>query len=99
MAAGNKVAVTDYSFDELDVEKAVLGPLGCQVVGQKSGKDQQQLVANGIAIRPFLSSVPEDRLGLGLYPVTAAVLNHSCDPNCSIRSVQHQQTCLVQQDR
>jgi D-3-phosphoglycerate dehydrogenase / 2-oxoglutarate reductase len=45
MAAGNKVAVTDYSFDELDVEKAVLGPLGCQVVGQKSGKDQQQLVA------------------------------------------------------
>jgi hypothetical protein len=45
----------------------------------------QQLVANGIAIRPFLSSGPEDRLGLGLYPVTAAVLNHSCDPNCSVR--------------
>lgn len=45
----------------------------------------QQLVANGIAIKPFLSSGPEDRWGLGLYPVTAAVVNHSCDPNCSIR--------------
>lgn len=45
----------------------------------------QQLVANGIAIKPFLSSGPEDRWGLGLYPVTAAVVNHDCDPNCSIR--------------
>jgi hypothetical protein len=45
----------------------------------------QQLVANGIAIKPFLSSGPGDRWGLGLYPVTAAVVNHNCDPNCSIR--------------
>lgn len=45
----------------------------------------QQLVANGIAIKPFLSSGPGDRWGLGLYPVTAAVLNHSCNPNCSVR--------------
>lgn len=45
----------------------------------------QQLVANGIAIKPFLSSGPDDRLGFGLYPVTAAVLNHDCNPNCSIR--------------
>jgi hypothetical protein len=45
----------------------------------------QQLVANGIAIKPFLSSGPEDRRGLGLYRVTAAVVNHDCDPNCSIR--------------
>jgi hypothetical protein len=47
----------------------------------------QQLVANGIAIKPFLSSGPEDRWGLGLYPVTAAVVNHDCNPNCSIRYV------------
>lgn len=40
-----KVAVTDYTFDSLDVEKAVLEPLGCEVVGQKSGKDLQRLVA------------------------------------------------------
>lgn len=45
----------------------------------------QQLVANGIAIKPFLSAGPNDRWGLGLYPVTAAVVNHDCDPNCSIR--------------
>jgi hypothetical protein len=45
----------------------------------------QQLVANGIAIKPFLSAGPEDRWGLGLYPVTAAVVNHNCDPNCSLR--------------
>jgi hypothetical protein len=45
----------------------------------------QQLVANGIAIKPFLSAGPDDRWGLGLYPVTAAVVNHNCEPNCSIR--------------
>jgi hypothetical protein len=47
----------------------------------------QQLVANGTAIKPFLSSGAEDRWGLGLYPVMSAVVNHSCDPNCSIRYV------------
>lgn len=45
----------------------------------------QQLDCNGIAVKPFLSSGPEDRRGLGLYPVVAAVVNHNCDPNCSIR--------------
>ncbi len=39
------VAVTDYTFDSLDVEKAALEPLGCQVVGQKTGKDPAQLAA------------------------------------------------------
>ncbi len=28
-----KVAVTDYTFDSLDVERAILEPIGCQVVG------------------------------------------------------------------
>jgi hypothetical protein len=28
-----KVAVTDYTFDDLDVERAILEPMGCQVVG------------------------------------------------------------------
>ena len=40
-----KVAVTDYTFDSLDIEKGVLEPLGCEVVGQHSGKDQAQLIA------------------------------------------------------
>jgi len=40
-----KVAITDYSFDDLDIEVSVLKPLGCQVVGQKSGRDVTQLIA------------------------------------------------------
>jgi D-3-phosphoglycerate dehydrogenase / 2-oxoglutarate reductase len=28
-----KVAVTDYTFDSLDVERAILSPIGCEVVG------------------------------------------------------------------
>ena len=41
----SKVAVTDYAFDDLDVETAILGPLGCRVVGQKTGKDPAALSA------------------------------------------------------
>jgi D-3-phosphoglycerate dehydrogenase len=37
--------ITDYTFDEIDIEKGILEPLGCQVVGQKSGKDRAQLIA------------------------------------------------------
>lgn len=43
--ARHTVAVTDYTFDSLDVEKAILEPLECQVAGLKSGKDPQQLIA------------------------------------------------------
>uniref|UniRef100_A0A383VC07 SET domain-containing protein n=1 Tax=Tetradesmus obliquus TaxID=3088 RepID=A0A383VC07_TETOB len=46
-----------------------------------------QVVLNGVAIRPLLaggSSADSGRQGLALYPA-AALLNHSCDPNCSIR--------------
>jgi D-3-phosphoglycerate dehydrogenase len=37
--------ITDYTFDDLSIEEAILKPLGCQVVGQKSGKDKAQLIA------------------------------------------------------
>jgi len=30
-----KVAITDYTFDSLDVEAGILGPLGCDVVGRR----------------------------------------------------------------
>jgi len=30
-----KVAVTDYTFDSLDIETKILGPLGCQVIGRQ----------------------------------------------------------------
>ena len=39
-----KVAVTDYGFDNLDPEKSILEPLGCAVVGQKTGKDPAALI-------------------------------------------------------
>jgi D-3-phosphoglycerate dehydrogenase len=47
------VAVTDYSFDSLDVETAVLAPLGCRVNAWKekrSPKDLAQLVADADAV-------------------------------------------------
>jgi hypothetical protein len=34
-----KVAVTDYTFDDLDVERAILEPMGCQVIGPYPGED------------------------------------------------------------
>lgn len=40
-----KIAVTDYTFDNLAVEKGVLEPLGYQLVFQKSGNDHARLVA------------------------------------------------------
>ena len=40
-----KIAVTDYSFDTLDIEKSILEPLGCRIVDQKSGKDPAKLMA------------------------------------------------------
>jgi len=39
-----KVAVTDYTFDSLDVEQIILEPLGCQVVGRQC-KTQEELIA------------------------------------------------------
>src|SRR5262249_7422679 len=43
-----KVAVTDYSFDTLDVETDILRPLGCEVVARRkaSGPELSDLVAD-----------------------------------------------------
>jgi D-3-phosphoglycerate dehydrogenase len=37
------VAVTDYGFDVLDIEKGILEPLGCRFAALKTGKDIAQL--------------------------------------------------------
>jgi D-3-phosphoglycerate dehydrogenase len=37
------VAVTDYGFDVLDIEKGILEPLGCRFSALKTGKDTAQL--------------------------------------------------------
>jgi len=39
------VAITDYTFDTLEIEKSILEPLGCRIVEQRSGKDIQKLIS------------------------------------------------------
>jgi D-3-phosphoglycerate dehydrogenase len=41
----SKVAITDYAFDDLAIEKAILEPLGCRVDSLKTGKDPRELAA------------------------------------------------------
>lgn len=47
-----KVVITDYSFDNLDLEREVLAPLGCNIEALKAGKDQAliDLVADADAV-------------------------------------------------
>ena len=40
-----KVAITDYTFDDLNLEKGILEPAGCEIVGQKIGKDPRQIAS------------------------------------------------------
>jgi D-3-phosphoglycerate dehydrogenase / 2-oxoglutarate reductase len=42
---GTKVAITDYTFDSLDIEKSIFEGQGLHLVCQKSGKNTQQLIA------------------------------------------------------
>ncbi len=39
-----KVAVTDYTFDSLDVERAILEPIGCEVVGPYAKNEPDSLL-------------------------------------------------------
>lgn len=39
-----KVVITDYTFDDLNIEKSILEPLGCEVVGQKKYQSEQELI-------------------------------------------------------
>jgi D-3-phosphoglycerate dehydrogenase / 2-oxoglutarate reductase len=66
MLQGKKVAVTDYTFDSLDVEKSILEDLGLQVVSQKTGKDPEALIA---LVRDA------DYVITQFAPVDAAVIN------------------------
>jgi len=46
---GPKVVVTDYSFGELDVERAILEPLGCTIVATHCRTEQEVAAAVGDA--------------------------------------------------
>jgi len=39
-----KVAVTDFTFETLDIEESILRPLGLAVVGQKIGRTPEQVI-------------------------------------------------------
>jgi D-3-phosphoglycerate dehydrogenase len=45
--AKHRVAITDFGAEEIDIEKAILEPLGCEVVGPlrpPASKDEKQLI-------------------------------------------------------
>jgi D-3-phosphoglycerate dehydrogenase len=63
------VAVTDFGAEQLDVEKAILEPLGCEVIGPLRGtdaKDEKQLI-------DLVKDA--DHVITQFSPVTAAVIN------------------------
>jgi D-3-phosphoglycerate dehydrogenase / 2-oxoglutarate reductase len=63
------VAVTDFGAEQIDVEKAILEPLGCEVIGPLRGtdaKDEKQLI-------DLVKDA--DHVITQFSPVTAAVVN------------------------
>ena len=63
--ASPTVAVTDYTFDSLDTEQAILGPLGVRVVGRRCQSTPEIIDLVGEA----------DGVITQFAPVTAAVIN------------------------
>jgi len=47
-----KIAVTDYTFNDLDLEREILEPLGCRIEALKAGKGQEliDLVNDAVAV-------------------------------------------------
>ena len=59
-----KVAITDYAFDNLELEQAALAPLGCRLESLKAGKDQ-----------PLIDLVKDaDAVITQFAPINAAVI-------------------------
>ena len=60
-----KVVVTDYTFDSLDTETAVLAPLGCAVVGRrcKTPEELKALVADADAVLTQFAPIDADVIG------------------------------------
>jgi len=60
-----KVAVTDYTFDSLDTETAVLTPLGAAVVGRrcKTPAELKELVADADAVITQFAPITADVIG------------------------------------
>lgn len=60
-----KVVVTDYAFPSLEVEEAILAPLGCSVVGAqcRTAEDLKSLVADADYVLTQFARVDADVIG------------------------------------
>ena len=93
-----KVAVTDYTFASLDVERAVLEPLGCRVVGPaaKSERALIELVADADAVITQFATIDAAaiaamrrarvivRYGIGVDNVDLAAASAQGIPVCNV---------------
>jgi D-3-phosphoglycerate dehydrogenase len=62
----NKVVVTDYPFESLDVETSILQPLGCELVGRKAigtAEDLAELVADADHVLTVFAPLTERVIG------------------------------------
>ena len=60
-----KVAVTDYTFDNLDIEKKILEPLGCEIIGRQCRTEEELIDLTTDA----------DCVITQFAPITASVIN------------------------
>ncbi len=93
-----KVVVTDYSFAELDLEKQLLEPLGCTVVGAQCRTDDQVIECTadadyvitqfapvtGRAIQAMKKARIIVRYGIGVDNVDLAVARSHGIPVCNV---------------
>src|SRR5262245_18393412 len=94
-----KVAVTDYSFETLDVEASILEPLGCDIVARRRGAspvELAELVADAEHVitqfAPVTASVIEAmrkarvivRYGIGVDNVDLAAARERGIPVCNV---------------
>ncbi len=93
-----KIAVTDYTFEDLELETGVLSPLGCQVVGKKTHSEAElvELVAdadcvitqfapvNGRVIAAMQRARAIVRYGIGVDNVDLAAAAAQGIPVCNV---------------
>jgi D-3-phosphoglycerate dehydrogenase len=93
-----QVAVTDYSFDSLDVERAILEPLGCEIVGRKCRTPEEliDLVADADHVitqfapvkAPIIAAMRRAKIivryGIGVDNVDLAAARERGIPVCNV---------------
>ena len=61
-----KAVITDYAFDNIDLEREALAPLGCRLEALKAGKDQAliDLVRDADAVITQFAPVTAEVIGI-----------------------------------